>query len=120
MFITVIYKEPAELSSIRRTSTDFDNSVEKTLLVNPVCHVRVMLEYIRNVCNLGIYTIFDLCDDAGVLRGLFNLQPWEYSHSLFENGRVYYVVVFKPVSILWWMMMMTQVMVIVIKLFWYL
>ncbi|XP_059058420.1 uncharacterized protein LOC131851875 [Achroia grisella] len=95
MFIYIAYKDSPELSSFRRTSTDADLSVEKTLLVNPNCPVRIMLEYIRKKCKLGIYTNFDLCDESGGLMGLFNLPSYAYATDQFAHKKTYYVIVIK-------------------------
>lgn len=97
MFITVAYKDDPELSAFRRRSSDSDLSVEKSLLVNPICYVRVMLEYIRKACKLGSFTCFDLCDDSGVLKGLFSLPTYTYATDMFEHKKTYYVVVMKQV-----------------------
>lgn len=97
MFIKVIYKDIPELSTLRRKSTDVDLSVEKTVLLNPDCYVRVMLEYIRKTCNLGQYTHFDLCDENGVMKGLFSLPTYTNGSAFFEHRRTYYLIVLKQV-----------------------
>ncbi|CAG9796874.1 unnamed protein product [Diatraea saccharalis] len=93
MFITVVYKDAPELSHIRRRSSEPDVSLEKTLLVNPICPVRIMLEYIRKKCRLGSFTQFDLCDESGVLLDLFNLPTYAYATAQFEHKKTYYVIV---------------------------
>ena len=62
MYIVVAYKDAPELSALRRRSSDTDPSMEKTLVVNPKCPVRIMLEYIRKKCRLGkqIHTKFTM------------------------------------------------------------
>ncbi|XP_047036309.1 uncharacterized protein LOC124642021 [Helicoverpa zea] len=96
MFIYITYKDAPELSSLRaRSSEAMDSSVEKTLLVNPNCPVRIMLEYIRKKCRLGKFTQFDLCDEGGVLKGLFSLQTYAYATDQFEHKSTYYVIVLK-------------------------
>ncbi|CAG4950584.1 unnamed protein product [Parnassius apollo] len=89
-----ITDEP-ELSNIRRRSSETDLSTEQTLLVNPDCHVRVMLEYIRKKCRLGIYTHFDLCDETGALKELFSLPAHTNVANLFEHRKTYYIIVLK-------------------------
>ncbi|CAH0405578.1 unnamed protein product [Chilo suppressalis] len=93
MFINVLYKDAPELSHIRRLSSEPDLSQEKILLVNPNCPVRIMLEYIRKKCRLGSFTQFDLCDESGVLLGLFNLPTYSYATAQFEHKKAYYVIV---------------------------
>lgn len=78
----------------------YDTSVEKTLLVNPVCPVRIILEYIRKQCRLGIFTHFDLADDNGCLMGLFNLPTYAYATDQFEHKRTYFIIVFKVLLML--------------------
>uniref|UniRef100_A0A2A4JY97 Uncharacterized protein n=1 Tax=Heliothis virescens TaxID=7102 RepID=A0A2A4JY97_HELVI len=97
MFIYIAYKDTPELSSLRvRSNTEaVDTSVEKILLVNPNCPVRIMLEYIRKKCRLGIFTQFDLCDESGILKGLFSLQTYAYATDQFEHKNTYYVIVLK-------------------------
>ncbi|CAH2256781.1 jg10988 [Pararge aegeria aegeria] len=95
MYIKVAYKDAPELSTIRRKSTDEDLSVEKTLLVNPQCPVRIMLEYIRKRCRLGTFTTFDLCDETGVLMGLFNMPTYVYATDNFAHKKMYYIIVLK-------------------------
>ncbi|XP_026746718.1 uncharacterized protein CXorf65-like [Trichoplusia ni] len=94
MFIFIAYKDAPELSH-RRRSSELDISVDKTLLVNPDCPVRIMLEYIRKKCRLGIYTQFDLCDDTGALKGLFSLKTYAYATDQFEHKKTYYLIVIK-------------------------
>ncbi|CAH0592124.1 unnamed protein product [Chrysodeixis includens] len=94
MFIFIAYKDAPELSN-RRRSSELDISVDKTLLVNPDCPVRIMLEYIRKKCRLGIYTHFDLCDESGMLKGLFQLKTYEYATDQFEHKKTYYLIVIK-------------------------
>ncbi|KOB72461.1 Uncharacterized protein OBRU01_12192 [Operophtera brumata] len=78
-----MYKDAPELSTtLRRSSSEFDLAEEKTLLVNPDCPVRIMLEYIRKKCNLGVFTNFDLCDENGSLMGLFNMDTYAYATDL--------------------------------------
>ncbi|XP_030021113.2 uncharacterized protein LOC115440789 [Manduca sexta] len=98
MFIFVAYKDAPELSNLRRRSSEIDLSIEKTLLVNPNCPVRIMLEYIRKKCRLGIFTLFDLCDDTGTLKGLFNLPTYAYATDMFEHKKTYYVIVIRTES----------------------
>ncbi|XP_068626936.1 uncharacterized protein [Battus philenor] len=100
MFIYVIYKDEPELSLMRRRSSEPepDPSVEQTLLLNPDCHVRVMLEYIRKKCKLGIYTQFDLCDEEGFLKRLFTYAPYTNAADFFEHRKTYYVVVLRQES----------------------
>ncbi|KAH9631631.1 hypothetical protein HF086_006623 [Spodoptera exigua] len=96
MFIYIIYKDPPELSPLYPRSSELpDTSVEKMLLVNPVCPVRIMLEYIRKHCRLGIFTQFDLTDQNGSLMGLFNLPTYAYATEQFEDKKTYFIVVFK-------------------------
>ncbi|XP_041974915.1 uncharacterized protein CXorf65 homolog [Aricia agestis] len=90
MFIRIIYLDPPELSSNR-----VEDSEERVLLVNPKCLVRIMLEYIRSRCNLGLYTWFDLCDESGAVMGLFDMPSYEYPTEKFQNGGTYYVIVIK-------------------------
>ncbi|XP_061708297.1 uncharacterized protein LOC133518633 isoform X2 [Cydia pomonella] len=88
MFINVVYKDAPELSTMsRRPSNEPDPSQEKTLLVNPDCPVRIMLEYIRKQCKLGSFTAFDLCDDSGCLLGLFTLETYAYATDRFEHKK---------------------------------
>lgn len=96
MYINVAYKDAPELST-RRRSSETDLSVEKSLLVNPNCPVRIMLEYIRKNCRLGTFTQFDLCDDSGILKGLFNMPTYVYATDQFEHKKTYYVIVLKQV-----------------------
>ncbi|CAB3239537.1 unnamed protein product [Arctia plantaginis] len=99
MFIFVMYKDAPELSHYsRRSSSELDPSVEKTLLVNPNCQVRVMFEYIRKKCKLGTFTQFDLSEANGLLKGLFELDTFAYATNLFEHKRTYYLIVLKPES----------------------
>ncbi|CAH2049884.1 unnamed protein product, partial [Iphiclides podalirius] len=95
MFIYVVYKDEPELSTMRRRSSETDLSTEETLLVNPDCHARVMLEYIRKRCKLGMYTQFDLCAEDGVLKRLFGLPPHTNVADCFEHRRTYYIIVLK-------------------------
>lgn len=95
MYIKVAYKDAPELSTRRSSETDL--SVEKSLLVNPNCPVRIMLEYIRKMCRLGTFTQFDLCDDSGILKGLFNMPTYVYATDQFEHKKTYYVIVLKQV-----------------------
>ncbi|XP_063394792.1 uncharacterized protein LOC134679821 [Cydia fagiglandana] len=96
MFINVVYKDAPELSPMsRRPSSEPDPSQEKTLLVNPDCPVRIMLEYIRKQCKLGSFTAFDLCDESGRLLGLFNLETYEYATDWFEHKKIYYIIVLR-------------------------
>ncbi|XP_063617118.1 uncharacterized protein LOC134790213 [Cydia splendana] len=96
MFINVVYKDAPELSLMsRRSSNEPDPSQEKTLLVNPDCPVRIMLEYIRKKCKLGSFTAFDLCDDSGRLLGLFNLETYAYATDRFEHKKIYYIIVLR-------------------------
>ncbi|CAK1544371.1 unnamed protein product [Leptosia nina] len=95
MFIFVAYKDTPELSTVRFRSSETDLSEEKTLLVNPDCPVRIMLEYIRKKCRLGIFTRFDLCDESGALKGLFNMPTYAYATDQFEHKRTYYLIVLK-------------------------
>ncbi|XP_072947884.1 uncharacterized protein [Epargyreus clarus] len=95
MFINVTYKDAPELSNFRRSSSEPDLSVEKMLLVNPNCPVRIMLEYIRKKCKLGIFSQFDLCDEAGGLMGLFNLPTYAYATEQFEHKKTYYIIILK-------------------------
>lgn len=104
MFIYVLYKDEPELSSRRSSVDTVDTSVEKSLLVNPYCPVRIMLEYIRKKCRLGTFTQFDLCDESGVLKGLFSLNTYAYATEEFEHKKVYYVIVLKIVSVILWML----------------
>lgn len=97
MFIFIAYKDAPELSH-RRRSSEMDISVDKTLLVNPNCPVRIMLEYIRKKCRLGIFTQFDLCDESGALKGLFNLKTYAYATDQFEHKKTYYLIVIKHVG----------------------
>lgn len=100
MYINVAYKDAPELSTFRRKSSSdaVDLSVEKTLLVNPKCPVRIILEYIRKRCRLGTFTTFDLCDDTGVLMGLFGLPTYVYATDRFVPKKTYYIVVLKQVK----------------------
>ncbi|XP_072947893.1 uncharacterized protein [Epargyreus clarus] len=98
MFINVTYKDAPELSNFRRSSSEPDLSVEKMLLVNPNCPVRIMLEYIRKKCKLGIFSQFDLCDEAGGLMGLFNLPTYAYATEQFEHKKTYYIIILKEES----------------------
>ncbi|XP_063357978.1 uncharacterized protein LOC134647554 [Cydia amplana] len=99
MFINVVYKDAPELSTVpRRPSNEPDPSQEKTLLVNPDCPVRIMLEYIRKQCKLGSFTAFDLCDESGRLLGLFNMETYAYATGRFEHKKVYYIIVLKAES----------------------
>lgn len=99
MFIFVMFKDAPELSATpRRNSSDIDLAVEKTLLVNPKCPVRIMLEYIRKKCRLGSFTTFDLCDESGYLKGLFSLPTYAYATDLFCHKKIYYVIVVKQVG----------------------
>ncbi|XP_069360917.1 uncharacterized protein CXorf65 homolog [Maniola hyperantus] len=95
MYINVIYKDVPELSTYRRTSSEVDLSVEKTLLTNPNCPVRIILEYIRDTCRLGKFTKFDLCDETGVLMGLFSLPTYVYATDNFVHKKTYYIIVMK-------------------------
>ncbi|XP_045776275.1 uncharacterized protein LOC123874807 [Maniola jurtina] len=95
MYIIVIYKDEPELSTYRRTSSEVDLSVEKILLVNPHCPVRIMLEYIRTTCRLGKFTKFDLCDESGVLMGLFSMPTYTYATDHFVHKKTYYIIVMK-------------------------
>ncbi|XP_022822119.1 uncharacterized protein LOC111353358 [Spodoptera litura] len=96
MFIYVIYKDPPELSLIfPRGSEVIDSSVEKTLLVNPVCPVRIIIEYIRKHCRLGIFTQFDLADENGCLMRLFHQPTYAYVTDQFEHKSTYFIIVFK-------------------------
>ncbi|KAL0901980.1 hypothetical protein ABMA27_007117 [Loxostege sticticalis] len=98
MFIYVAYKDGPELSHIRRRSSEQDVSLEKTLLVNPNCPIRIMLEYIRKKCKLGSFTQFDLCDESGGLMGLFNMPTYAYATEQFEHKKTYYIIVLKTES----------------------
>ncbi|KAF9420223.1 hypothetical protein HW555_003444 [Spodoptera exigua] len=99
MFIYIIYKDPPELSPLYPRSSELpDTSVEKMILVNPVCPVRIMLEYIRKQCRLGIFTQFDLTDQNESLMGLFNLPTYAYATEQFEDKKTYFIVVFKEVD----------------------
>ncbi|XP_046974198.1 uncharacterized protein LOC124540543 [Vanessa cardui] len=98
MFINIAYKDAPELSTLRRSSSEVDLSVEKLLLVNPNCPVRIMLEYIRKKCRLGVFTHFDLCDENGILKGLFSMPTYVYATDQFEHKKTYYVIVIKQES----------------------
>ncbi|XP_022117627.1 uncharacterized protein LOC110994987 [Pieris rapae] len=54
-----------------------------------------MLEYIRKKCRLGIFTQFDLCDESGALKGLFNMPTYAYATDQFEHKKTYYLIVLK-------------------------
>ncbi|CAG4989062.1 unnamed protein product [Colias eurytheme] len=95
MFIFVAYKDSPELSSMHKRSSETDLSVEKTLLVNPNCPVRIMLEYIRKKCKFAIFTQFDLCDETGTLKGLFNMPTYAYATDQFEHKKTYYLIVIR-------------------------
>ncbi|OWR49024.1 hypothetical protein KGM_202225 [Danaus plexippus plexippus] len=95
MYVSVIYKEAPELSAQRRRSSEPDPSIEKVLLVNPNCPVRIMLEYIRKRCRLGKFTEFDLCDETGHLMGLFDMPTYVYTTDKFEHKRTYYIIIMK-------------------------
>ncbi|XP_013176321.1 PREDICTED: uncharacterized protein LOC106124319 [Papilio xuthus] len=102
MFIYLIYRDEPELSYSlvrkRSSESELDSSVEETLLLNPDCHVRVMLEYIRKKCKLGIYTHFDICDEDGVLKKLFSLPPYTNGAEYFEHRKTYYVIVLQEID----------------------
>ncbi|KAI5632864.1 putative interleukin 2 receptor, gamma chain domain-containing protein [Phthorimaea operculella] len=93
MFIFVMYKDPPELSTFRRSFSFDDISQEKTLLVNPKCPVRVMLEFIRKQCKLAGQTYFDLCDDSGNLKGLFYFPTYSCADVHFDHKKTYYLIV---------------------------
>ncbi|CAH2102989.1 unnamed protein product [Euphydryas editha] len=97
MYINIAYKDAPELS-VRQRSSETDLSIEKTLLVNPNSPVRIMLEYIRKKCRLGTFTQFDLCDENGILKGLFNMPTYVYATDQFEHKKTYYVIVLKQES----------------------
>ncbi|KAJ2940727.1 hypothetical protein O0L34_g14838 [Tuta absoluta] len=93
MFIFVVYKDPPELSGFRRTSQVEVLTQEKTLLVNPKCPIRVMLEFIRKQCKLAAQTYFDLCDDSGVLKCLFGYPTYTCAEAFFDHKKTYYLIV---------------------------
>ncbi|XP_049876583.1 uncharacterized protein LOC126374153 [Pectinophora gossypiella] len=72
-----------------------DICTEKTLLVNPNCPVRIMLEFIRKKCRLAITTQFDLCDESGVMKNLFSYPTFQYVTQQFEHKKIYYLIVIK-------------------------
>lgn len=67
----------------------------KELIVNPNCHVQILLDYICAQIPLEKNGNFDFCDGTGILTYIQDLKPYDYATDVLRPLETYYIVLFE-------------------------